>query len=284
MTADQDEHRIIRSGADLEEALARGQTAFVHCVEGGFHLGSTEDEVRGNVRALARSGVAYVTLAHLFFREVAKNTPALPFLKEWQYKLLFFQPGRRGLTKLGRAAVEAMYEERILIDVSHMREDAIEEVFALVEELDQEHGNPPQRYPIIATHEGYRFGEQSYNLSPATIRRIAGRGGIIGLILAEHQMCDGGLPVPETVEESVALLCDHIEAMTEAGAGYQHIGLGTDLDGFIKPTLAGLQNADDLAQIPERLRGRFPDDAEAILGQNAIRVLQTMFEGRGGPV
>src|SRR5689334_13838568 len=46
-------HTVVRSADDL-----RGDgLKFVHCVEGGFHLGSTPDEVDANVRELARRGV-----------------------------------------------------------------------------------------------------------------------------------------------------------------------------------------------------------------------------------
>ena len=45
-----------------------------------------------------------------------------------------------GLTDLGVAAVRAMYRERMLIDVSHMRGDSIDETFALLDALDRESG------------------------------------------------------------------------------------------------------------------------------------------------
>ena len=51
-------------------------TALVHAVEGGFSLGGTAEEIAENVHELAEWGVAYVTLAHLFYRQVAANTPA----------------------------------------------------------------------------------------------------------------------------------------------------------------------------------------------------------------
>ena len=51
--------------------------AFLHCVEGGFHLGDSPEAVRSNVAELAGEGVAYVTLAHLFWRQIATNTPAI---------------------------------------------------------------------------------------------------------------------------------------------------------------------------------------------------------------
>ena len=78
--------------AALDAAIAAGQTAIVHCIEGGFALGATPAEIDVNVAELARRGVAYVTLAHLFWRGVATNAPALPFMPDWLYKLVFTQP------------------------------------------------------------------------------------------------------------------------------------------------------------------------------------------------
>ena len=47
---------------------------------------------------LAARGVAYVTLAHLFFRQVATNAPAIPFIPDRIYRLLFPQSRDVGLT------------------------------------------------------------------------------------------------------------------------------------------------------------------------------------------
>ena len=65
---------MVRTAADLDK---HGQR-YVHCIEGGFHLGATPEEVTANVHELADRGVLYITLAHLFWRRVAANTPALP--------------------------------------------------------------------------------------------------------------------------------------------------------------------------------------------------------------
>jgi microsomal dipeptidase-like Zn-dependent dipeptidase len=91
---------VVRTGPELEAALERGETAMVHAVEGGFALGDTPEAVQRTVRELARRGVGYVTLAHLFFRGVATNAPALPWFSDAVYDFLFPQHGP-GLTPLG---------------------------------------------------------------------------------------------------------------------------------------------------------------------------------------
>src|SRR5689334_4966317 len=95
-------HAIARSASDLDDD---SRVVFAHCVEGGFHLGSDEDgAIEDHVRRLAEQGVVYVTLAHLFFRGVAANAPALPPLSDGEYDSWFHQDPGIGLTPLGRAA------------------------------------------------------------------------------------------------------------------------------------------------------------------------------------
>jgi microsomal dipeptidase-like Zn-dependent dipeptidase len=265
-------HRIIGSDADLKAARESGQTAFMHCVEGGFHLGDNTTDVRRNVGVLAGAGVAYITLAHLFFRQMAKNANALPFLKDWMYRLLFWQWGP-DVTKLGRAAIEEMYERRIPIDISHMREDAVAKTFELIEELDRDSGRAPTDYPVIATHAAFRFGDQHYNLTPATIRRIAERGGVIGVILAQHQINEGLYEgETKTFEQSLPILKRHVDEIRRHG-GNEVLAIGSDFDGFIKPTLGGFEHVDDLARLSEHFD-------EGLLSGNALRVLETTFAGR----
>jgi microsomal dipeptidase-like Zn-dependent dipeptidase len=262
-------HVIVRTKQDLERPGLR----FVHCIEGGFHLGSTPAEVTQHVHELAERGVLYITLAHLFWRRVAANTPALPFLPDAVYNFVFPQQDGVALSPLGEAAVRAMYETGILVDISHMRDDAIDETFKLIEALDKQTGRDPKRYPVIASHAGYRFGGQKYNLDDHTIVRIAARGGVIGLIFAQHQINDGlRRSDTKTLDESVAILARHIDAI-----GPQHVALGSDLDGFIKPTLGGIGNAADLASLATKLRARFPAEAEDILEGNARRVIERRF-------
>jgi hypothetical protein len=76
------EIRIVTNPTELQACRDAGAIALVHAVEGGFHLGDGDDEIARNVATLARRGVAYITVAHLFFREVAKNANAVPFIPD----------------------------------------------------------------------------------------------------------------------------------------------------------------------------------------------------------
>jgi len=271
---------VVTKAAQLEGASNDGAIRFLHCVEGGFHLGASVTKIDERVRLLAERGVAYIILAHLFWRHVATNAPALPFLSDKNYDRLFPQPETVGLTELGEAAVRAMYRYGVLVDISHMREAAIDQTFALLEELDRESGKAAADFPVIATHAGFRFGEQSYMLSPETIKTIAGREGVIGLIMAHHQLNDSLTRRRGGLARTVRTVRRHVEEIHRITDSYENIGIGSDLDGFIKPTVGGVENADDLAKLAERLRTEFPGQAEAMLHDNALRVLKRAFARR----
>ena len=268
----------VKSRADLDSAIKGHRIAFVHCVEGGFHLGRDESLVVERVAELKRRGVAYLTLAHLVYRGVATNAPALPMLSDGWYDRIFCQPDD-GLTARGQAIVRAMYAERMLIDVSHMREQALKETFDVLRDLDRDSGAEPGEYPILATHAGFRFGDQSYMLEAGTVREIARRDGVIGLIMAQHQLNEG-LGVGEDADDfdrSVRTICAHIDSIREHAGSNDHVGIGSDLDGFIKPTLAGIENADDLGRLREPLGLAYPEDVGKILSGNALRVIRKAF-------
>ena len=64
---------------------------------------------------------------------------------------------------LGEAAVRAMYEHGVLVDISHMRDDAIDDDVQAGRGARRAGGRDPRAYPVIASHAGYRFGAQKYN-------------------------------------------------------------------------------------------------------------------------
>src|SRR4051812_1092023 len=137
--------RVAHNAGELDAAVDDGAIALVHCVEGGFHLGDRPEHIAANVAELAARGVAYVTVAHLFFRQVAANAPALPFLADdAAYEQLFPQPPGVGLTALGEAAVRAMMANGVLVDLSHMRTDAVLETLDLMDAID-----PERTVPVI---------------------------------------------------------------------------------------------------------------------------------------
>jgi microsomal dipeptidase-like Zn-dependent dipeptidase len=254
----------------LAEALAGERVAFIHCVEGGFHLGPTSADVDEAVRTLARRGVAYITLAHLVWRHVATNTNALPFMSNGRYRRWFPQP-EEGLSDLGRAAVTAMLREGVLIDLSHMSGRSLADTFDLLDALDA-----GKSRPVLASHACFRFGSQGYGADEPTLRRIAERGGVVGLIMAQHQLRDG---VPRQrgrgFKASFAVIRAHVDRIAQITGSHEHVALGSDFDGFIKPTMAGLQSMTDMARLEEHLQIEYGQtNAKLICSGNALRVLE----------
>ncbi len=266
---------VAKTAPDLERQGIR----FIHCVEGGFQLGEDVSKLDERVRWLSQHGVLYITVAHLFYRRVATEAPAIPAFTDAEFHEVFPEPDDVGLTELGEKLIEAMYRHKVLIDISHMSERAVKETFDLVERLD---GNSAKTdYPIIATHVGMRRAgpvarAQEYNLSDDTACKIAKRGGVIGLIGAQHQLGD-------TSDEaaSPALIKAHLDAIGAAvGDASSVAALGTDIDGFIRPTLAGFEKAEDFAKLETWVRDAGHSDPEAILHCNAERVITAAFKGR----
>ena len=276
---------IASNPRQLEEARAAGKVALVHCVEGGFHLGPTPGDVERSVHALADLGVAYITLAHLIWRKVATDAPALPWWSDAEYRRWLHQPDE-GLSALGEAAIRTMVERRVLIDLSHMSERSIADTFKLLETLEK---GSEEKTPVLFTHAGFRLGEQEYMLARETVEEVHRRRGVIGLIMARHQIEDRlpkrarpRLPRPprRRFERSFALLREHIEAIHEITGSYENIAIGSDFDGFIKPTLAGLEDMRDMAKLERALVEEFDaDTAVAICSGNAMGLLTGYWRG-----
>ncbi len=264
---------LARSPQELEQAMTSQTMALIHSVEGGFHLGGTEQEVRDHVAILAERGVVCITVAHLFWRRVATNAPALPFMPDWLYRFVFRQPRRKGLSSLGRAAVAAMAENGILIDVTHMSEAAMNDTLELLDDL----GGVDQ-IPVIATHIAYRFGDLAYNLSEETVRRIARRGGVLGLICCEHYISDATTK-PESFSQSFALLCRQIDKICEITGSQDHVAFGSDIDGYIKPALPGIEHLGRMHRLQRTLADHYGTDAAGkFCSGNALRVIRAAWQ------
>jgi microsomal dipeptidase-like Zn-dependent dipeptidase len=280
------ERHVAEHGADLAIAhspkeldqLAGGRGVLIHCIEGGLQLGHDEAEIRANVNGLAQRGVAYVTVAHLFWRKVATNAPALPFISDRLYHRVFPQPDE-GLSPLGRAAVEAMVEHGILVDITHMSARAIEDTFALLDDRD-----PGKEVPVVATHMACRFGKLEYCLPDETIRRVKDRGGLLGCIVCKHYITNGLPGGVRHYDDSFKALCAHIDRIHDLTGSFDHIAIGSDLDGYIKPALPGLEHEGHMVRLQESLHARYgTPNADKICKDNALRVLRSAWRAPPPP-
>lgn len=264
--------RVVRDYRKWQDALAQGELAFIHAVEGGFAIGDTPARIASNVQRLADAGVAYVTVAHLFYRHVATNVPPIPTLTDKQNRQRLPVPDS-GLTALGAALVRALVANGIFVDLTHLREPSINGVLAILDELD-----PHKKIPVIASHAACRFGPngREYNLTEKQITEIVERKGTIGLIACRDFMRDG-----LSEKNTIAVFARHIREISEVTRrvgsvdAFDCISIGTDLDGFIQP-LDGLETAAGLQHLADGLRHEFGEVvAKKICHENATRILQS---------
>ncbi len=174
--------------------------------------------------------------------------------------------GRPGpLTADGEALLDAMAEYNLLLDLSHLWEEA---AYAAL-------GRYPG--PLCATHANPRaFVDSPRSLSDALIRRIAKRDGVVGVVPYNRMLVSGWQPgEPRPPLERVAEVVDYICQLTGSAA---HIGIGSDMDGgFGMESLPEtLDSITDLGRLGELLttRGYSSADVTAILGENWLRVLR----------
>jgi microsomal dipeptidase-like Zn-dependent dipeptidase len=266
---------IATSPAEVQAALTAKQQVLIHSVEGGFSLGASPSEIKANVQELANRGVACITVAHLLWRMIATNANALPIMSDRTYEHWFPQPTgeKEALTECGEAVLESMIDHGILIDITHMSEAAMARTFALAEE---------RNVPLVATHAAWRRQDgYAYNLSDQTIQRIAATEGVVGLIMSEHFICDGRQQ-PRSFDQSFGLLCVHIDRIRGITESDDHIAFGTDIDGFIKPALRGLEHLGRMAKLQGALKKRYGAiAAEKFSSENALRVLNAGWKGKG---
>ena len=240
---------LATSPAALAAAEREGKLACVLGVEGGHAL---EGRVE-RVGELARRGVAFLGLTHLVPNELGGSS--FPFR------------GRLGLTALGGRVLEAMASHGLAVDVAHASPRLLRALLA------QEEAR------IFCSHTGVAaLGPRWRNLDDTALRRIADRGGVVGIIFGTPTSGAGGSRQWRTTSN------------TRSGSpGEEAVCLGSDFDGLV-PLPAGMRDVTDLWKLTAILleRGHPRTRIERILGLNLRRflaeVLGDVERRRGTPV
>jgi len=250
--------KIAHSLQELETILAQGDKrpiALVHCIEGGHCIDGNLD----NLETLFERGVAYMTLAHFFENEIVH--PCYPWPESMQ-KFGCFQGERdisQGLKPFGEQVVEKMVEMGMLIDVSHCTPPARERIYEIV----------ANRAPILATHVGaYEINPDPYNLKDWELKKIADSGGVVGVIFMNYWL------MPHETKRGINFITRTLDHFIKV-AGVNHVGVGTDFDGFTDPP-DDLVDASELYKLTQRLlaEGYTEETIAKIWGGNAIRALK----------
>ena len=255
--------KFVYSLIELDELLSQGPDhpiAMVHCIEGGHSLGVAEehpDHIK-NLEHFFQRGVAYMILAHFFKNDLTH--PCFPWPENIQ-KFGCFRGERDltlGLTPKGEEVVEKMVELGMLVDVSHCTPPARKRVYEIV----------GKRTPILASHVGaYEINPDPYNLQDWELRRIAESGGVAGVIFMNYWL------MPHATGRGINFITRTIQHFKDV-AGIEHVGIGTDFDGFTDPP-DDLRDASQLPFLTQRLlvEGFSEEELIKIWGGNALRAI-----------
>ena len=118
------------------------------------------------------------------------------------------EPDNAGLSKLGRATIERIEAEKLLLDLSHGGAKTMAEAAAHA------------KRPLTISHTGARaLTDHPRNTHDATIRAVAAKGGVVGVYFMPFLTLDSH---PKGSD-----LIAHIEHIANV-AGEDHVGIGSD--------------------------------------------------------
>ena len=118
------------------------------------------------------------------------------------------EPRNGGLTKLGKATIERIEAEKLLLDLSHGGARTMAEATAFA------------KRPLVISHTGARaLADHPRNTADDTIKAVADKGGVVGVYFMPFLTLDSH-PKAEDLLRHV----DHIANV----AGEDHVGIGTD--------------------------------------------------------
>lgn len=210
----------------------------------GLENGSPIGRSLGKLEYFYDSGVRYMTLCHSADNEICDSCASS--VKRWN-----------GLSPFGREVVGRMNELGMLIDVSHISDDAFYDVLEC------------SAKPVVATHSCCRsLADHPRNMTDDMIRALASHGGVIQInfypvfLDASFKEEDG------TVRPSYKRIADHIDHVVSL-VGVNHVGIGSDFDG-IDVVPHGLENISMMPVLFDELRSRgySERDLEKIASEN----------------
>lgn len=270
------------SAAAVAENRRTGRISFALGMENGAAI---ENDL-ANVAHFFERGIRYVTLTHGEDNQICDSSYSKPESRTWH-----------GLSPFGREVVAEMNRLGILVDLSHVSDEAFDQAIALTVA------------PPIASHSSCRFFTPGFerNLDDDRIRALAAKGGVIQINFgssfltsaanaysdafwnartefvaqgkyAEHapeveaweKAYAEKHPLPRaTLDDVVA----HIEHVVEL-VGVDHVGLGSDFDGVGDSLPTGLQDVSMYPNLFAKLlaRGWSEENLAKLAGGNLMRV------------
>ena len=272
-----DDFALALTADDVQRIFGEGKIASLIGMEGGHSI----DSSLGALRMFARLGARYMTLTH------SKNTPWADSATD--------TPEHGGLTAFGEEVVREMNRLGMLVDMSHVSEETMEDVLRVT------------RAPIIFSHSSARaLCNHPRNVPDAILRQLPKNGGVVmasfvpGFTTPEAAAWDTAQeaesarlerlsPKDEAAVKTglsawmadhprpkvtVAQVADHVDHVRKL-AGIDHVGYGSDFDG-ITSTPAGLEDVSTFPALTAELlrRGYTELEVKKVLGLNLLRVMR----------
>jgi membrane dipeptidase len=272
-----DAFELALTADDVERIFRSGRIASLIGMEGGHSINSS----LGALRMFHQLGARYMTLTHNL------NTP-------WADSAT----GRRqhgGLTSFGEEVIREMNRLGMLVDLSHVSPETMEDVIRVSEA------------PVVFSHSSARaLCDVPRNVPDDVLRMMPSNGGVVMVTfvpqflsqqVAEHSeraakerarlqarhpkdaaAVQAGLdawlranPQPQATLDDVADHIDHVRKV----AGIDHVGIGSDFDG-ITSTPVGLEDVSRFPALTAELlrRGYSDEDVKKVLGLNVLRVMR----------
>ena len=225
---------------DVLTARAEGKLAAFVALEGGDFLDGRIELLR----MYHRLGVRLLVLTHFRRNAIADSTR---------------EDGAGGLTPFGVDVVKEMERIGMIVDISHVADAAVDHVFEIAEK------------PVVSSHANARaVYDHPRNMTDAHLRLLADNGGLIGLSIVPFFI--------DRARRTFARFMDHLEHVIQT-AGIDHVGFGSDFDGFDTiedPRIEGLDDISCYARVGEAMSvaGHSDADVAKVLGGNWLRVIR----------
>jgi membrane dipeptidase len=286
-----DRFALLRSPGDVDRLRAGNRVLLPLGMENGAPLG---DDL-ANLQFFFDRGVRYITLAHSAANRIADSSYAAE--RRWN-----------GLSPFGREVVAEMNRLGIMVDVSHVSDEAAREAIAL------------STVPVIASHSAFRHFTPGFerNISDELAKSIAARDGVVqipfGTAFVDPQgaadtqahfrainefhrknaeLRAAGKPAQDRAAFDAAWAEAHPAPSTPIDAvldqidyavqliGIDHVGIGSDFDGVGGELVDGLRTVADFPNLIDGLQARGYQEADIrkILGGNLLRVWAAIEAG-----
>ncbi|MCY4372522.1 MAG: membrane dipeptidase [Spirochaetaceae bacterium] len=235
--------------AEWEQDPQRTPIGFVLTMEGADPIVGPEQ-----VGEWWDEGLRVVSLVHYGISSYSHGTQA---------------PG--GLTERGGPMLDALERAGILLDVSHLAEQAFREA------LDRYGG------PVLATHNCCRaLCDHDRQLDDDQIRALAARGGVIGTAFDDWMLSPlWDREAMDNTGITLATVGDHIDHICQVTGSSEHAAIGTDLDGGYgrEQSPADLYTIADVRKVAGILkeRGYGAADVGNVMHGNWVRLLRSAW-------